>query len=331
MFGAIRLRLNPRLSLLQPPLRTSRNYSTTPRRSLSILAAERPAVSYLPWASGGALILATGALLATRDDTHPATSPSTPRHLAPDNSVADPLDQLDAKSLSSQSSHLAHLPLSRLIKNYTVYLVSSSSLLVNTAPTVLSFFGALRDSLPLLGPAAWWGISAFVRGTFFEQFAGGETAAECLETIRGLHEMGVGAMLSYSVEAEQHEGEQGEEEMMMLARKHCEETADAIRVAGSFAPNGGLRPTWVAIKGAFLPSVQLRGVHLTRFPTSHQSPDSWRTLPSSSEPVSPSRRSPTPRLPPPFLSSPRPTQPTTPSCTNPFATAVKSPKTRASA
>lgn len=231
---------------------TRRAYSTTPpKRSISSFTAElpRPSTSYLPWAAGAtALVLGTAYLASdTSSSAFPIASTSALRR-----TNDDPLSIFDAQTLSTQSSHLRHLPLSRLIKSYIVYLVSSSQLLVDSAPTIISSFSVLRDHVPLIGPLAWSTLSFILRETFFEQFAGGETAAECLRVIERLRSTGVGAMLSYSVEAEQHEGETSKDMMIKTAQHHMQETLTAIRVAGNFAPNHAtLKPTWVAIKGTF--------------------------------------------------------------------------------
>lgn len=45
--------------------------------------------------------------------------------------------------------------------------------------------------------------SLIVRHTFFEQFVGGDTAAECLPVMQRLRRAGIGSLLNYSVEVQE--------------------------------------------------------------------------------------------------------------------------------
>ncbi len=51
------------------------------------------------------------------------------------------------------------------------------------------------------------GMKTLVKNTIFEQFCGGETRDECLETIYNLSEYNIGSILDYSVEGKEEESE----------------------------------------------------------------------------------------------------------------------------
>lgn len=69
---------------------------------------------------------------------------------------SDPLRCLDPAAVFSSNDHLSDLPVSHLLRAYVVFLASSSSTLVDIAPSAIGFVETLRDSLPLgLGQLVW--------------------------------------------------------------------------------------------------------------------------------------------------------------------------------
>ena len=77
---------------------------------------------------------------------------------------------------------------------YYLYKVISSNFLVKVGPPVTNFF--LTLGLPL---------KSIIKATIFKQFCGGETIAECENTIKQLALGKVGTILDYSVEGEEEE------------------------------------------------------------------------------------------------------------------------------
>jgi proline dehydrogenase len=77
---------------------------------------------------------------------------------------------------------------------YYLYKVISSNFLVKIGPPITNFF--LNAGLPL---------KPLIRATIFKQFCGGETIAECENTIKQLALGKVGTILDYSVEGEEKE------------------------------------------------------------------------------------------------------------------------------
>ncbi|MET3114158.1 proline dehydrogenase [Pedobacter sp. CG_S7] len=77
---------------------------------------------------------------------------------------------------------------------YYLYKVISSNFLVKVGPPVTNFF--LTIGLPL---------KSIIKATIFKQFCGGETIAECENTIKQLALGKVGTILDYSVEGEEEE------------------------------------------------------------------------------------------------------------------------------
>ncbi|TKB97918.1 proline dehydrogenase family protein [Pedobacter cryophilus] len=81
-----------------------------------------------------------------------------------------------------------------LKQSFWLFKLISNNLLVKIGP----FFtkAALAIKLP---------ISGLIKATIFKQFCGGETIAECTQTIKKLADAGVGTILDYSVEGEDEE------------------------------------------------------------------------------------------------------------------------------
>jgi proline dehydrogenase len=83
---------------------------------------------------------------------------------------------------------------SQLNKAYWLFKVMASNFLTQVGPPVTNLF--LKIGLPIQG---------IIKETIFKQFCGGETIAECEETIKQLTSNGVGTILDYSVEGEDEE------------------------------------------------------------------------------------------------------------------------------
>ena len=70
--------------------------------------------------------------------------------------TSDLIARLESATLSQLSHHLHSLSLSQLLRSYIVFLVCSSSLLVDIAPAANDFLESARDTLPLgLGHLLW--------------------------------------------------------------------------------------------------------------------------------------------------------------------------------
>jgi len=83
---------------------------------------------------------------------------------------------------------------SELNKAFWLFKVMASNFLTQVGPPVTNLF--LKIGLPIQG---------IIKATIFKQFCGGETIAECEQTIRSLSNSGVGTILDYSVEGEDEE------------------------------------------------------------------------------------------------------------------------------
>ncbi|TCD01023.1 proline dehydrogenase family protein [Pedobacter psychroterrae] len=77
---------------------------------------------------------------------------------------------------------------------YWLFKIISSNFLTKVGPPVTNFF--LNIGLPIKG---------IIKATIFKHFCGGETIAECENTIAQLHSGNVGTILDYSVEGEDEE------------------------------------------------------------------------------------------------------------------------------
>ncbi|KAF8480788.1 FAD-linked oxidoreductase [Russula ochroleuca] len=145
-------------------------------------------------------------------------------------------------------------PLSKFLASYVVYSACSVPGLVDASPALLAFCTSIPGLRQL--------TEAFVRATFFRQFVGGDTAYECLPSIRRLRAENKGALLTYSVEADTNEITGGAHPSGETLRQHIlQEMLRSIEVAADFEdsyarenPSSG-RTTWVAVKlSALLPN-----------------------------------------------------------------------------
>jgi proline dehydrogenase len=81
-----------------------------------------------------------------------------------------------------------------LKRAYWLFRVINVNFLVKIGPSLTNF--AIKIGLPIKG---------LIRATIFKHFCGGETIAECDQTIKNLYEGGVGTILDYSIEGEDDE------------------------------------------------------------------------------------------------------------------------------
>jgi len=81
-----------------------------------------------------------------------------------------------------------------LKRAYWLFRVINVNFLVKIGPPLTNF--AIKIGLPIKG---------LIRATIFKHFCGGETIAECDQTIKNLYEGGVGTILDYSIEGEDDE------------------------------------------------------------------------------------------------------------------------------
>lgn len=159
----------------------------------------------------------------------------------------NPLSLLSVDHLASTTRHLASVPLRELFRAWIVYRSSEIPLLVDWAPRIELGLSAFRDSVPLLGPAAYSVYRFVVRHTFFPIFVGGESPEQAREVMSTLLRRGCGSLMCYSVEAEA-----GSHSIKghHLHADIIDRTADAIRIAGNFptyTESSELKPTWCAI------------------------------------------------------------------------------------
>ncbi|WVW84353.1 hypothetical protein I302_106387 [Kwoniella bestiolae CBS 10118] len=156
--------------------------------------------------------------------------------------------QDDAVEKSSKTP-LANDPMLRsmsfgsLLGTWIVYKSCSFAQLVDSSESILS----ITNSVPGLRE-----LSHFViRHTFFKQFVGGDTAEDCIPTIRRLKENNVGCLLTYSVEEESIEHIEGRSTLDLI-RANVQETIRSIEIAGrenkAASPEGQIASTWVALK-----------------------------------------------------------------------------------
>jgi proline dehydrogenase len=98
--------------------------------------------------------------------------------------------------LSFENTEIAfrHASNSDLKRAYWLFRVINVNFLVKIGPPVTNF--AVKIGLPIKG---------LIKATIFKHFCGGETIRECENTIRSLHNGGVGTILDYSIEGEDDE------------------------------------------------------------------------------------------------------------------------------
>ncbi|KAJ7072623.1 FAD-linked oxidoreductase [Mycena amicta] len=84
-----------------------------------------------------------------------------------------------------------------LLRTYVVYSMCSIPALVDNAPWLLETFSGI--------PGLKWVTQALVRVTFFDQFVGGDSAAETLPVLKTLRSSNTGTLFAYSIEVNEAE------------------------------------------------------------------------------------------------------------------------------
>ncbi|KAF7340317.1 Proline dehydrogenase [Mycena venus] len=243
------------LRIARVTLRGSRFLSTRGVRYASS-APPRMAARKLALVSGGAA-LGLVTLLASKMHADSATAVAFPAASKPKREV-DP----------TRSSF------GTLVRAYVVYTMCSIPALVDSAPWLLQTFSSI--------PGLRWITESIVRVTFFDQFVGGDTAAQTLPLLHTLRSANMGTLFAYSVEVDEAEamtasgsgssGDKSPHKAIVDEMVHC------IDVAADFEDSLGAkqtgRRTWVAVKiTALVPDASAlirlsRHIISTRPPTS---------------------------------------------------------------
>src|SRR6201994_1261827 len=105
--------------------------------------------------------------------------------------MADPKTPLSFDNTEIAFKHYNNAALNRA---YWLFKAINSNFLVKIGPPVTNF--AMKIGLPIKG---------IIKATIFRHFCGGETIAECDNTIKNLYAGKVGTILDYSVEGEDDE------------------------------------------------------------------------------------------------------------------------------
>ncbi|KAJ6474464.1 FAD-linked oxidoreductase [Mycena vitilis] len=132
-----------------------------------------------------------------------------------------------------------------LLRTYVVYTMCSIPALVDNAPWLLETLRSI--------PGLRWITESIVRVTFFDQFVGGDSAAETLPLLRALRSAKTGTLFAYSVEVDEAEAMAGSGPSQRTSHKAIvEEMVRCIDVAADFEDGLGTkqtgRRTWVAVK-----------------------------------------------------------------------------------
>ncbi|KAJ6509120.1 FAD-linked oxidoreductase [Mycena vulgaris] len=154
---------------------------------------------------------------------------------------------LPATSKATHEDEATRSPLSTLVRTYVVYTMCSIPALVDSAPWLLETLTSI--------PGLRWITEAIVRVTFFDQFVGGDSAAETLPLLRSLRSANTGTLFAYSVEVDEAEAMAASGSGSAHKSPHkaiVEEMIHCIDVAADFEDGIGAkqtgRRTWVAVK-----------------------------------------------------------------------------------
>ena len=104
---------------------------------------------------------------------------------------ASPVSPLSFENTEIAFRHSSNFALERA---YWLFRIINVNFLVKIGPPVTNF--AIKIGLPIKG---------IIKATIFKHFCGGETIAECDNTIKNLYAGGVGTILDYSIEGEDDE------------------------------------------------------------------------------------------------------------------------------
>ncbi len=103
-----------------------------------------------------------------------------------------------ATNLSLENTEIAFRSKSNsdLQRSYYLFKAIGYNWLVKVGPSLVET--AFKIHLP---------ISGIIKATVFKQFCGGETIEDCVQTMKHLHDYGIGSILDYSVEGKEEEKE----------------------------------------------------------------------------------------------------------------------------
>jgi len=104
------------------------------------------------------------------------------------------MNQTDHPSFENTEIAFRHCSNSDLKRAYWLFRVINVNFWVKIGPPVTNF--AMKIGLPIKG---------LIKATIFKHFCGGETIEECNNTIKNLHDGGVGTILDYSIEGQNDE------------------------------------------------------------------------------------------------------------------------------
>ncbi|MFA6082824.1 proline dehydrogenase family protein [Mucilaginibacter sp.] len=104
------------------------------------------------------------------------------------------MSQQDKLSFENTEIAFRHSTNTDLNRAYWLFRVINVNFLVKIGPPITNF--AIKIGVPIKG---------LIKATIFKHFCGGETIAECNQTIRNLADGGVGTILDYSIEGEDDE------------------------------------------------------------------------------------------------------------------------------
>ncbi|KAJ6569316.1 FAD-linked oxidoreductase-like protein [Mycena capillaripes] len=218
---------------VSPMLRLARTALHAPR--FSRLHGARYVSSTLPRMTGRNIALASGGLALGL-----ATLMTAKMHGDSAASVAFPIP-----SRAKRDEEGIRSSFGTLVRTYVVYTMCSIPALVDNAPWLLETFSSI--------PGLRWITEAIVRVTFFDQFVGGDSAAETLPLLHSLRSANIGSLFAYSVEVDEAEAMAGSGSSPKSAHKAIvEEMVHCIDVAADFEDALGAkqtgRRTWVAVK-----------------------------------------------------------------------------------
>ncbi|OGM49744.1 proline dehydrogenase [Aspergillus bombycis] len=148
-----------------------------------------------------------------------------------------PDDARDRRALST-------VPLTKLVSGWVAFAFCSS-------PTWVGMSESLYNTLSRI-PVVSSITNAFVMQTFFNQFLGGQTIAECIPKIEALHREEIGTLLGYNIEAELD----GSSKDMQLILEQTQHVLSSIEAQGKLSrrlwpdttATGGDNRCWVRIK-----------------------------------------------------------------------------------
>ncbi|KAJ6614938.1 FAD-linked oxidoreductase-like protein [Mycena sp. CBHHK59/15] len=153
---------------------------------------------------------------------------------------------LPTTSDSNRGDNATQITLRTLVRTYVVYTMCSIPALVDSAPRILEVLTSI--------PGVRWITEAVVRVTFFDQFVGGDTAAETLPLLQSLRAANTGTLFAYSVEVDEAEAMAASSGSSKKSSRKVivEEMVRCIDVAADFEDGLGEkqtgRRTWVAVK-----------------------------------------------------------------------------------